>query len=88
MLEEPKVVWERAVNFNSDFRIHNLNNASLIPKGVICRCWTRPSADVFKMNFDVAWTEHMAGCGIILHGQDGFVHRGRWFFHENVMTSP
>lgn len=31
VLDDPKVVWERDVNFNDEFHLHNLYNEPMIP---------------------------------------------------------
>lgn len=41
-MDEPKTVWNRAVQFCQDFRIHNLFNAAMCPKQVKYHKWSKP----------------------------------------------
>lgn len=34
LLEDPKLVWERALEFGRDFLIFNLNNVAMLPREI------------------------------------------------------
>lgn len=76
MVELPKVVWDSAMAFGRDFRIHNLNNDPLLPKVSCPRKWNKPTGGCLKVNFDAAWLDWKVGMGFIAKDGDGFVHRG------------
>lgn len=51
---EPRLVWDRAAQFNHDFRIHNLFQPAMIP----LLKWTKPLHGFLKINFDAAWVKN------------------------------
>lgn len=58
--EDSKLVWESALSFCRDFRIHNLNNVGMVPKtGMHCR-GSKPPSGLLKINFYATWDESKA----------------------------
>lgn len=76
LVEQPKLVWKRALAFGRDFRIFNLNNAALLPKEIRTISCVKPHTGFIKINIDVAWLDRKAGLEYVARDSDNFVHGG------------
>lgn len=86
-MDDPRVVWDRAAQFNLDFRSHNLYQPALITKQNSTLVWTKPLHGFLKINFDAAWEKTKAGLGFIARDEEGFVHGGGICFMPNVINT-
>lgn len=86
-MDEPRIIWDWAVQFSHDFRIHNLNQSALIPKQNCRLKWTKPLHGYLKINFDVAWVNNKAGLGFVARDKEEFVHGGGVCFIPNVAST-
>lgn len=80
VLENPKLAWDRTLEFGRDFRIFNMNNAMMLPKEACSRSWLKLPDGFIKINVDDAWLDGKTGLGYVARDSDGFVHGGGMHF--------
>ncbi|MBA0826897.1 hypothetical protein Goarm_011710, partial [Gossypium armourianum] len=61
--DNAREVWERAITFSKDFRVHNLINSPIILVTTPCKTWTKPPIGVIKINFDAMVSNGRMGYG-------------------------
>lgn len=81
-VEDPKVTWEQAANFNNKFRLYNFNDSSMLPKPMKVSKWTKPSVGWIKINIDASWDKGRMGIRVIVRDPDGFVMGGLFCFKK------
>lgn len=64
------------MDFFRNFRIFNLNNDAMLPKGNNRERWSKPLKGNLKINVDAAWNDLMVRLGFVARGSDGFMHWG------------
>lgn len=84
VVEDSRRVWDSALTFCNDFRIHNLNQGALISRVARQSHWEKPPEGVLIINFNVAWENRSIGIGFLARDDDGFVHGGGEVFKEDV----
>lgn len=52
--EEPKITWERVVNFSKEIQLYNFNNDVMLPKPVKESTWNKSPPGCIKINIDAA----------------------------------
>lgn len=83
--EDPKIIWDRAVAFCQEFRLHNLSLPPMLPKPTRDKKWSKPPPGTIKINIDAAWDNGKAGIGILGRHNDGFVVGGSIVFKEILL---
>lgn len=53
-VQEPKITWERAINFCKEFQLYNFNNEVMLFKPVRGSTWKKSPPGCIKINIDAA----------------------------------
>ncbi|KAK5785575.1 hypothetical protein PVK06_040171 [Gossypium arboreum] len=85
--DNAREVWERAMTFSEDFRMHNLVNSAIIPVTTPCKTWTKPPTGVIKINFDATVSNGRMGYSVFARDGDGFVVGGSGGTKDCSMSS-